>query len=116
MFKILVTSVTSLALVCIANAAPSVKTAAPPPLQQKILNVFPQEGCGRSINLTLLSTEPAPNSKVEKGKLVSGEIRETWEATTCETHKLVRYLFRLAPNKKGDLEIKASEKVALPTK
>jgi hypothetical protein len=87
------------------------QTVAPPSLQKAIWGVFPQSQCGKSINLKVLSSERTPESKAERGKLVSGEIQETWQATTCDTRKQVRYLFRLAPDNNGTLEIIGFERL-----
>jgi hypothetical protein len=93
---------------CSAQAA---QTAASPELQKTILGVFPQsQKCGKSTGLKILSSEQTPDAKVEAGALVSGEIREVWQATTCDTRAQVRYLFRLAPGKDGTLQVVGFER------
>jgi len=105
MAKFVVASIAFLALLHVGNAF-AVQTAASPDLQKTILGVFPQsQKCGKSTNLKVLSSEQAPGTKVEAGALVTGEIREVWQATSCDTHTQVRYLFRLGPGKNGSLQI-----------
>ena len=90
----------------LCNSAFAVQTAAPPELQKTILGVFPQSSkCGKSTNLKVLSSAQTPDTKVEGGVLVAGEIREVWQASTCDSHMQVRYLFRLAPGKNGELQV-----------
>jgi len=106
-------------LMAIALAAGTVvayagQTAAPPSLQRTIWGVFPQSNkCGKSINLKVLSSEHTPDARFEGNNMVAGEIHEVWQATTCETRTPIRYLFRLAPDKKGALEIIGFERMLI---
>jgi len=77
------------------------QTAAPPELQQTIIGIFPQSvKCGKSVNSKVLSSKQTPG----------GEIEELWQASTCDTHTQIRYLFRLAPGKTGALEVVGFER------
>lgn len=105
MFKFPIALSIFVALLLVAFNVHAGQTVAPPSLQKTIWGVFPQGRCGKSINLKVLSSERTSDSKVEGGKLVAGEVREMWQATTCDTRKHVRYLFRLAPDKNGELTI-----------
>lgn len=82
------------------SGAHASETAASPELQQTILGVFPQATCGKSVNAKALSSKKGSN----------GEIEELWQASTCDTHTQVRYLFRLAPGKSGALEVVGFER------
>jgi hypothetical protein len=83
------------------SGAVASQTAAPPELQQTIIGVFPQSAkCGKSVNPKVLSSKQTP----------SGEIEELWQASTCDTHAQIRYLFRLAPGKAGALEVVGFER------
>jgi len=82
------------------SGAHASQTAASPEVQQTILGVFPQAKCGKSVNAKVLSSK--------KGS--DGEIEELWQASTCDTHAQVRYLFRLAPGKTGALEVVGFER------
>ena len=105
MFKKLVAVIAPVILLFSAAVMGAQQTVASPSLQKTIWGIFPQGQCGKSINLKVLSSERTPDSKVEGGKLISGEVRETWQATTCDTRKQIRYLFRLAPGKNGELDV-----------
>ena len=84
--------------VCVAHAS---QTAAPPELQRTILGVFPKSAkCGSSVKPKVLSSKKNSNDEIE----------ELWQAKTCDTHKRIRYLFRLAPGKTGSLEIVGFER------
>jgi len=84
----------------------AVESAAPPDLQKTILKVFPQSPkCGLSTNLKVISSKPAEGATER-----AGEIRELWQATTCDSHSQVRYLFRLAPADNGQLEVVGFER------
>ena len=106
MYKIGVLSFVSLALLLQSASTFALQTAAPPDLQDTILGVFPQSPkCGKSVNAKVLSSQQTADAKVEGGVLIAGEIRELWQATTCDSHMQIRYMFRLAPGKNGQLQI-----------
>ena len=113
-FRVLGRLVIAGSLAIAVGAAYAAQTAAPPSLQRTIWGVFPQSPkCGKSINLKVLSSERTPDARSEGSNMVAGEIHEVWQATTCETRTPIRYLFRLAPDKHGALEVIGFERMLI---
>lgn len=93
------------------GSAVAAQTVASPKLQKTMLGLFPQsQKCGESVGLKVLSSDQSPDAKVENGNLVAGEIREVWQATTCDSRTQVRYMFRFAPGTNGELKIVGFER------
>ena len=97
------------ALLVVSSAtANEAQTIAPPKTQDEIFLVFNNMAAtckGPLTHAKVLSSELQPGAKVEERKLVSGEVREVWQATPCGHRIPVKYLFRLTPGKDGEVRV-----------
>jgi len=90
------------------------QTVAPPKTQDEIFLVFNNMAAtckGPLSHAKVLSSELQPGAVVEGRRLVSGEVREVWQATPCGHRSPVKYLFRLIPGKEGELRVFGFEPV-----
>ena len=88
-------------------AASEAQTVAPPKAQEDIFHVLNmQASCKAALSHPkVLSSEVQPGAVIEGRKLVSGEVREVWQATPCGHRSPLRYLFRLTPDKDGEVHV-----------